>query len=203
MFQPLLEGMDAIQVAGHEMRVRRLRHTASRTQANDGIALLLLQDVKQVLTDSGASEQAILSRLNRLQKRFFTFEELSPNYGNQNTSPSGRKSVDLTDSIIKQIKTSSRTTGLWFVTVDAALKTVFKYAAPQDAIRIALDLSPLLAGAYTFPIPTLFMLFSIHYVPFDPSAATDRPPKWHCSIFLCPPLCTRVFRCLCRSSGGQ
>jgi hypothetical protein len=148
---PCLESLESVQIKGHQIHLRRV--TPSTTDSSfspQSITLLLLHDLRNILSDPSVSEQSALSRLNRLQRRFFSFDELGLNPGSC-VAPLSRKSDHhLSDAVLKQIKTSSKANGLWFVTVDAAMKIVFKFCTPQDAIRISLDLSPFLVGASLF-----------------------------------------------------
>jgi hypothetical protein len=143
---PCLDALESITVHDSPVHLRRLANVES-AGSSQGIALLLLHDLRNILSEPNVSEQASLSRLNKLQKRFFSFEELGLSVPNCSSVASKGKH-DLPENIIKQLKTSSKANGLWFVTIDAAMKLVFKFCSPQDAIRISLDLSPLLVGSY-------------------------------------------------------
>lgn len=141
---PCLDPLETVTVAGGLIHIHRISNLSSGSSSQP-MALLLLHDLRNILSDQNISEQAALSRLSRLQKRFYTFEELG--LMPPSCAVSSLKSKhELPDAVIKQIKTSSKANGMWFVTVDAALKIAFKFCTPQDAIRVSLDLSPFLAG---------------------------------------------------------
>lgn len=126
------------------IRVKRTGSIDSAT-ALPSIAMLMLFDVRNLLSDAHVSEQDALARLTKLQKRFFSFEELG--LAAEHCLNSTRdKSIDLPPAVAKQVKTTTKAHGIWFVTVDAALKLVFRHCTPQDAIRLSLELSPLLLG---------------------------------------------------------
>ena len=142
-----MDSLETVTINNAQIHVKRVSGGADLGSVPNGILLLLLHDIRNILTEPNVSEQAALSRVNKLQKRFFGFDELGVGLGNCALSAIKGKH-DLPENIVKQIKTSSKANGLWFVTVDAAMKIVFKFCSPQDAIRISLDLSPLLVCAY-------------------------------------------------------
>lgn len=150
---PCLDALESVEVRNTQVHLYRTGSIDSTT-ALPSIVLLMLFDIRALLSDTHVSEQDALSRLTKLQKRFFTFEELDVQLPACAASISKEKH-DLSAAVVKQIKSSSKANGLWFVTVDAALKLVFRYCTPQDAIRVSLELSPLLIGT---SIPTIRVL---------------------------------------------
>lgn len=142
---PCLDALEATSVNDRPVHLKRL---GDSTVSTSTIVLLLLYDIRNVLSEPNVSEQAALSRLNKLQKRFFTFEELGLAAAECAVTHTKSKS-ERPDAVMKQIKTATKANGLWFVTVDAAMKLVFKFCTPQDAIRISLDLSPFLVGTHS------------------------------------------------------
>lgn len=143
---PCLDALESLEVRNTPVHIHRTGAIDSTT-ALPSIVLLMLFDVRSLLSESHVSEQDALSRLTKLQKRFFTFEELGLQAPACAATISKEKH-DLSAAVVKQIKSSSKANGFWFVTVDAALKLVFRYCSPQDAIRVSLELSPLLIGTF-------------------------------------------------------
>lgn len=141
---PCLDALESVSVMNTQVHLHRTGSIDSTT-ALPSIVLLMLFDVRTLLSDTHVSEQDALSRLTKLQKRFFSFEELGLQVPTCAASLPKDKH-DLSAAVVKQLKSSSKANGLWFVTVDAALKLVFRYCSPQDAIRVSLELSPLLIG---------------------------------------------------------
>ena len=143
---PCLDPLETITVAGGQIHIHRLANV-NHSGASQPMAMLLLYDLRTILSEPNVSEQAALSRITKLQKRFYSMDELGLNLTSCANSTYKNKN-ELPETVIKQLKTSSKANGLWFVTVDAALKIAFKFCTPQDAIRISLDLSPFLVGTY-------------------------------------------------------
>lgn len=144
---PCLDTLETITIAGAHIHTKRVTGGPDAGLAPNGILLLLLHDVRNILSEPNVSEQAALSRVNKLQKRFFDFDELGISVSTCAISAIKNKH-DIPENIVKQIKTSSKANGLWFVTIDAAMKIVFKFCSPQDAIRFSLDLSPFLVCTF-------------------------------------------------------
>jgi hypothetical protein len=157
---PCLDPLETITVAGGQIHIHRLANV-NHSGASQPMAMLLLYDLRTILSEPNVSEQAALSRITKLQKRFYSMDELGLNLTSCANSTHKNKN-ELPETVIKQLKTSSKANGLWFVTVDAALKIAFKFCTPQDAIRISLDLSPFLVASYATSPDPLEVLESVN-----------------------------------------